>query len=908
MLALACLLFFSCHHDKTYKIGVSQCSDDDWRQKMNREIMREAMFHENVDIEIRTADDSNEKQIADIRYFADNGFDIIIVAPNEAEPITPAIDAVMAKGIPVVVFDRSVVGSNFTAFQGADNDSIGYQAAEYVRHLAGPKARILEIYGNPASTPAQERHQGFNSGLGDMETVAHASGNWNYDRAYKVTDSLLAVYPDADVIFAHNDRMALAASDVAAKRGLHPYIIGVDAAPEIGLKAVSEGKIDATFVYPTEGYQLIRTALAILEGKPYERVSKFPAVSAVDKSNADILILQNKALNEESAKILTLKSKVDAYWSKHSMLTTFLYITLVILFLLFVFMFLFVRSYWEKQRQQKLLVEQNLELEKQRDNEKQLNEQLNEATQSKLMFFTNVSHDLRTPLTLIAEPVRQLSAASNLDARQRSLMKIADKNVRILQRLINQVLDFRKYENGRMALNLNEVDICGLVSDWTESFNTVARRRDIRLSLDIGPNDPGHLAVDVEKIERVFFNLLSNAFKYTPDNGAITVSVGFYGDDCRIAIKDTGRGISAEDLGNIFDRFFQVDKVHPNGSGIGLSLAKSFVEMHGGRIDVESEPGKGSLFSVTIPVKHIADTSEKIESHILSSDISAELDRIDVAAVPQEEDSEDSSGNDDKPLMLVIDDNQDIQSMVSSLLSDSYRIITASNGADGVRLAAKYVPDLVVCDVMMPVMDGLEACRRIKEEVSTSHIPVLMLTACSLDEQRVQGYESGADGYVSKPFNSDVLRARCKNLIENRRRIKNIFDDRNNAVVTCATSETERKAPAISEIDNEFYNKFLKLLRQNISDPDISVDALASQLGFGRSQFYRKVKALTNYSPVELIRNIRLKEARNLLLTTEKSVSEIAYAVGFSTPAYFTKCYREAFGETPSETRTNLTH
>lgn len=908
MIPLACLVLAGCTAEKKYRIGVSQCSQDDWRAKMNQEMLREAMFHDNAEIEIRSADDSNEKQIDDIRYFADNGFDIIIAAPNEAEPITPVVDEVMARGIPVVIFDRNVVGDNYTAFQGAHNDSIGYQAAQYARSLAGPDARVIEIFGNPGSTPAQERHNGFKAGMGlypDMKLVASGHGDWDYGKANDVADSLLALYPDVDLIFAHNDRMAIAAADVAARRGLDPYIIGIDAAPEIGMKAVSEGRIDATFLYPTEGYRLIRTALDILEGRPYERVVRLPAASAVDKSNADILNLQNESLKEETSKIKELKSQVDHYWNQHSIQSTFLYVTLSILALLFIVLFLFLRVFWLNRRQQKMLVEQNHELERQRDNEKSLNEQLNEATQSKLRFYTNVSHDLRTPLTLIAEPVRQLSEAGNLTPQQKTLARIADKNVKILRRLINQVLDFRKYENGKLDLNLVEVDICRLVEDWTDAFNAVGRQRHMKLSLECAADAPAHVAIDVDKIERVFFNLVSNAFKYTPDNGEIAINLSFTDADMILSVSDTGRGISAEDLGNIFDRFFQVDKVHPNGSGIGLSLAKAFVELHGGAITAVSEPGKGSVFTVSLPLRHVADKAEAMTGGITDSDVTAELARVDSPALPEMPQVSEADGG-DQPLLLVIDDNEDILVMISHLLSGAYRVITAANGADGVRMAAKYVPDIVVCDVMMPVMDGMECCRRIKEEVSTSHIPVLMLTACSMDEQRVQGYESGADGYLSKPFDAGVLRARCASLVENRRRIREVW--MNGSPEIRPAHRTPAKVPgAPSAIDSDFYNRFLEIFRERMSDADVSVDALAAEMGLGRSQFYRKIKALTNFSPVELIRTIRLKEGRNMLLTTEKTVSEIAYATGFSTPAYFTKCYHEAYGETPSDTRAGLT-
>ncbi len=912
---LLTLVLASCVGEKTYRIGVSQCSRDDWRDRMNQEILREAMFHDNAEVEIRSADDSSEKQIADIRYFADNGFDIIIAAPNEAAPVTPVIDEVMARGIPVVVFDRSVVGDNYTAFQGADNDSIGWQVAEYTRSVASPDAKIIEICGNMASTPAQGRSSGFAAGIAlspGMSVVGSASGNWNYDPALRVADSLLAEHPDADVIYAHNDRMAVAASDAAARRGLHPFIIGIDAAPEIGMKAVKEGKIDATFIYPTDGHSLLLTALAILEGKPYSRVTRLPSASAVDRSNADILLLQNESLNEQTSRIKALKSQVDTYWDRHSIQTTFLYVTLAILILLCGALFLLLRMFWINRRQQRMLVEQNHELERQRDNERQLNKQLNEATQSKLMFYTNVSHDLRTPLTLIAESLRQLVGAGGLSPRQAGLAGIADKNVRILRRLINQVLDFRKYENGKMDLSLSEVDLRQLVREWSDAFSAVARQRHMKLDVECAWSGPGHVAVDVGKIERVFFNLVSNAFKYTPDNGEIRVRLSFTDDEVSLSVEDTGRGISPEDLGNIFGRFFRVDKVHPDGSGIGLSLAKAFVELHGGSISAQSEPGKGSLFTVLLPVRHVAETVADVTGRISAVDVTSELTPAENTVLPVPPEVSDDASS-DLPLLLVIDDNDDMLVLVSDILRDRFRVITARDGAAGVRMAARYVPDIVVCDVMMPVMDGLECCRRIKEEVSTSHIPVLMLTACSMDEQRVQGYESGADGYLSKPFDSAVLRARCVSLVENRRRIREVWSA--SVAVSSpspdAAAQSRRPAKpmvegAPSAVDSDFYNRFIEIFGRRMGDADVSVDAIAAEMGLGRSQFYRKIKALTNFSPVELMRTIRLKEARHRLLTTDMSVSEIAYAVGFSTPAYFTKCYREEFGETPSDTRSNL--
>ncbi|MDE7145722.1 MAG: response regulator, partial [Duncaniella sp.] len=437
-----------------------------------------------------------------------------------------------------------------------------------------------------------------------------------------------------------------------------------------------------------------------------------------------------------------------------------------------------------------------------------------------------------------------------------------------------------------------------MVLDWTEAFNAIARKRDIKLAVDINLSDGFSLALDAEKIERVFFNLMSNAFKYTPDNGKIRFIATTENDNLIFSVEDTGKGIAEEDLGNIFDRFYQVDKVHPNGSGIGLSLAKAFVELHGGSISVESHLGVGSRFTVMIPVRHVAaETGKSLPGAITSSDVEVELGGIEIEAPLMDDDG--------KPLLLVVDDNEDIRRMVGELLKDDYTVIFASNGKDGVRLAAKYVPDLIICDVMMPVMDGLECCRRIKDEVSTSHIPVLLLTACSMDEQRAQGYESGADGYVAKPFNTAVLKSRCKNLIDNRKRIKDLWTATGGVTVNVPALQSPQK-PVATDVENEFYARFLDILSADMGNPELNVDLLASRMGRGRSQFYRKIKALTNYTPVELVRNLRLKRSRDLLTTTQKSISEIAYEVGFSTPAYFTRCYKEAYGETPSELRERI--
>lgn len=915
LISLAVLLITACsgRPEPTLRIGVSQCSSDDWRQKMNEEITREMFAHPEAEVEIRSAHDNNERQIADIRYFAENGFDIIIAAPNQADALTPVIEEVYAKGIPVIVFDRDINGTSYTARMTVDNAAIGASAASYARQLIPHgDINVIEIGGLPGSTPADMRRHGFDSiaaSTAGINIKAYTPADWLLPKAEKAADSLLRLYPETNLIYAHNDRMAIGASNAARRLGRDSLrIIGIDAAPNIGIKAVADSVITATFLYPTEGHRLIRLALDILNGRPYERELKLPMSPPVDASNADILLLQSEALADETAKIISLKEQVDTYWDRHSAQTILFYAVLAILLLMCGVVFLLVRAFRLHRRYQQELMDKNSQLAEQRDRQTELNRQLTEATQSKLSFFTNVSHDLRTPLTLISEPVDQLAEAKNLTAEQHTLAEVARRNVRILLRLTNQILDFRKYDSGTLTLHLTEAPLPSLIHQWVDAFTPLAQRRHINLSMSIdGSVTVQTMAADTDKLERVIFNLLGNALKFTPAGGSVKLNIAQSDDNLVITVTDSGIGIAAAELNRIFDRFHRVDTISPNGSGIGLWLVKAFVEMHGGTVTVGSTPGKGSIFTVTLPIRH---TDQVTPAEAPSGAL--DLQEFDDTTEPHA-----TAIDPNKPLMLVIDDNADMRRLLEQTLSQHYTVIQAADGAEGLRKAAKHVPDIVVCDLMMPVMDGLECTRRIKEEISTSHIPVLMLTACPLDEQRAQAYRCGADGYLSKPFTADTLTARCESLIANRRRIRDIYGghmaaplpsqkpvENNTAADTCQPPQSG--PTVVHDIDSDFYARFLAVAEQEMRNPDTGVDTLAGLMGLGRSQFYRKIKALTGQSPVELLRGMRLRHARNLLTTTELTISEIAYDSGFSVPAYFTKCFRDAYGQTPSELRESL--
>lgn len=898
------MLSFGCKDKKVYKIGISQCSEDDWRKKMNDEIKREMMFHNDAVVEIRSADDNSEKQIKDIEYFAKNGFDIIVVAPNEANALTPVIDKVYKSGIPILMFDRNINSESYTAYQGADNISISRTAAEYAKTLVKGQCRILEIRGLKGSTPADDRHKGFTDFVesdSNMNILGSAYGNWNTDDATHVADSLIDAHPDVNLIYAHNDRMAIAASYVIRKKGLHDVkIVGIDAAPEIGIKAVMDGVIDATFLYPTDGYGLIRTAMSILKGKDYKKMTILPTASVVNSTNAEILLLQNKELQSEANKIIKLKDRADRYKNELYAQYRFIYAVIAILILSFILIFVILFRFKEKKKYQMELAEKNDLLEKQIDKEIHLNEELRNAINSKLMFFTNVSHDLRTPLTLILAPILQIYNADNLTNSQKSLLRLANNNVKLLKSLIDQILDFHKYENGRLELSLDEVDLSVLMKDWCDSFMNIAVSKDIEYNIIIPDNEDFTLAIDVEKMERVVFNLISNAFKYTEPNDKITVSINKTDNNVSIEVKDSGIGISENAIKHIFDYSFQESRLSSEGSGIGLFIAKSFTELHGGTISVESKKGEGTTFTIYIPIKHI-DKSEAIISDYKPQEYSdIEIESHDTNA---------ESVDFDKTTILIIDDNKDIRSLIKGLFSDKYMILEAADGYNGLKKAIKYIPDLIICDVMMNGIDGMELCKKIKHEQNTSHIPILILTACSMDEQRIKCYESGADAYISKPFNPELLLARCSSLIENNMRLKNLP-----LLPSDYTSSKEflkdvnRSYDLGRDIDSELYTRVCRIIEDQMSDSNLSVDSIASQVGLGRTQFYRKIKAITNYSPVELLRNIRLAKARNLLLSTEKTVSEIGYEVGFSTPAYFGKCYKDRYNETPSEVRETNSH
>nr|WP_279142554.1 substrate-binding domain-containing protein [Bacteroides acidifaciens] len=916
---LFCLIgMTACRQDVLrFRIGVAQCSDDSWRHKMNDEILREAMFYDGVSVEIRSAGDDNRQQAEDVRYFIDKGVDLLIISANEAAPMTPIVEEAYQKGIPVILVDRKILSDKYTAYISADNYEIGRAVGNYMASTLKGKGNVVELTGLSGSTPAMERHQGFMAAISnfpDIKLIDKADAAWERKPAEVAMDSILRRHPKIDAVYAHNDRIAPGAYQAARKAGREKEMIfvGIDALPGKGngLELVLDSVLNATFIYPTNGDKVLQLAMNILEAKPYPRET-IMNTAVVDRTNAHVMQLQTAHISELDEKIETLNGRIDGYLSRVATQQVVMYGGLVILLLVAGLLVVVYNSLRSKNRLNRELSEQKRQLEEQRDKLEeqrdqleqqrdklaeqrdqliQLSHQLEEATHAKLVFFTNISHDFRTPLTLVADPVAHLLADKTLSDDQHRMLLLVQRNVNILLRLVNQILDFRKYENGKMEYTPVPVDILSSFKGWNESFLAAARKKHIHFSFDNMPDTDYHTLADVEKLERIYFNLLSNAFKFTPENGKVTVRLSALTkeDDrwIRFTVSNTGSMISAEHIRNIFDRFYKID-MHHAGSGIGLALVKAFVELHGGTISVESDEKQGTVFTVDLPVRTCAcETSSLEESPVSSVSEASSLND----ALPIEEEELEKNYDSSKPSVLIIDDNVDIRSYVHGLLHTNYTVIEAADGSEGIRKAMKYVPDLIISDVMMPGIDGIECCRRLKSELQTCHIPVILLTACSLDEQKIQGYDGGADSYISKPFSSQLLLARVRNLIDSHRRLKQFFGGGQ------ALAKED-----VCDMDKDFVEKFKTLIDAKMGDSGLNVEDLGKEMGLSRVQLYRKIKSLTNYSPNELLRIARLKRAASLLASSDMTVAEIGYEVGFSSPSYFAKCYKEQFGESPTD-------
>ena len=849
--------------------------DDAWREAMINDMRIEASNYDDVEIIIKDAQNNNETQIQQIRDLIRQKVDVLIISPYQSEPITAVAEEAYRAGIPTIITDRKVNTDQYTSFVGANNYEIGLAAGNYAAHYLPPNAIILEIWGLTQTSPAQERHKGFVDALREREDLSFRKieGQWLVDTARMELRKL--EHPEQiDFVYAHNDMMAIAAREYFIAwdsiRGRDLRIIGVDAVAGAGLEAVEDGRINASFLYPTGGEQVIRTAMRIIQGEPVDKFIPL-RTAPVDHQSARTLLLQADQLQKYKQRIEAQRSRIDGLSDRFYFLRNSLgVISLLMIGFIALSIYAFYINRKMRQANRKLI---------------SLNAEMKEVTAQKLQFFTNVSHEVRTPLTLILAPLDRL-IVSLRESPYASDLGLIQKNANRLLRVINQILDFRKVEGKQEKLAVREIDLVPFVGEIKSYFDSMASVRVISYTFTSSIKQCT-LWIDPDLLERVFFNLLSNAFKFTPEGGSVRIELTEEGDRVFIQVIDTGSGIQPANLPHLFDRFYTEDR--SMGTGIGLHLVKEYIHMHGGEIRVESEPGQRTTFTVCLRKgkAHFED-SDLMETSV--SHQAYEASRLD------DSETKEMLSKTYPYTILITEDDDEVRCFLERELSLHFKIRTAANGKDALRVLEEEEISLVVSDVMMPEMNGFELCRTIKSQLPFSHIPVILLTALTDERQRIFGITGGADDYIQKPFHTDYVKIKIIHLLQERQKLRERLLEklRDNKLLL---SEPEK----VESIDDAFLRKFAEQIEAVYADPEYNVEKLSETLGLSRGHLHRKIKELTGTAPVEFLRTYRLNKATQLLRQNAYTVSEVAYRTGFSSPAYFSTCFKAVYGVTPTE-------
>ena len=861
---------------KKHVIGLSQCMlDDAWRQAMINDMRIEASNYDDVEIIIKDAQNNNETQIQQIRDLIRQKVDVLIISPYQSEPITAVAEEAYRAGIPTIITDRKVNTDQYTSFVGANNYEIGLAAGNYAANYLPPNAIILEIWGLTQTSPAQERHKGFVDALREREDLSFRKieGQWLVDTARMELQKL--EHPEQiDFVYAHNDMMAIAAREYFMAwdsiRGRELRIIGVDAVAGAGLEAVEDGRINASFLYPTGGEQVIRTAMRIIQGEPVDKFIPL-RTAPVDHQSARTLLLQADQLQKYRQRIEAQRSRIDGLSDRFYFLRNSLgVISLLMIGFIALSIYAFYINRKMRQANRKLI---------------SLNAEMKEVTAQKLQFFTNVYHEVRTPLTLILAPLDRL-IISLRESPYASDLGLIQKNANRLLRVINQILDFRKVEGKQEKLAVREIDLVPFVGEIKSYFDSMASVRAIAYTFTSSIKQCT-LWIDPDLLEKVFVNLLSNAFKFTPEGGSVRIELTEEEDRVFIQVIDTGSGIQPGNLPHLFDRFYTEDR--SMGTGIGLHLVKEYIHMHGGEIRVESEPGQRTTFTVCL---------RKGKAHFEDSDLMETSVSHQAYEASRLDDSETHKmlSKTYPYTILITEDDDEVRCFLERELSPHFKTRTAANGKDALRVLEEEEISLVVSDVMMPEMNGFELCRMIKSQLPFSHIPVILLTALTDERQRIFGITGGADDYIQKPFHTDYVKIKIIHLLQERQKLRERLLEklRDNKLLL---SEPEK----VESIDDAFLRKFAEQIEAVYADPEYNVEKLSETLGLSRGHLHRKIKELTGTAPVEFLRTYRLNKATQLLRQNAYTVSEVAYRTGFSSPAYFSKCFKAVYGVTPTE-------
>jgi signal transduction histidine kinase/AraC-like DNA-binding protein len=879
---------------KVYKIGVSQpVTNDAWRQSMIEGMQRQVSFHDDLTLIVKDADAKTSLQIIQIQELVSEGVDLLIVSPNESEAITPIIESVYQRGIPVIVLDRRTTSDQYTAFIGADNRSIGIDAAGYIATLLLEKGRVLELVENQHVTAFLDRHEGFKKAISEFRDI-------KVDEA-PVKENGLTTYQQLisenkyDVIFGPTDVVTFNAYQLADNLRLrqNASFIGIDGLPGAGngIDMVAQGLLTATFLYPTGGEEAIETARKILKGEPYQKENILNS-TVIDRKNVRVMKLQSEKILSQQQDIKAQQRRIDEQIKLYSNQRILLYVLMTFLVGVIVVGALAILAWKEKSELSKNLAIKKSEIESQRDKIVKMAEIAEKANAEKINFFTNISHEFKTPLTLILGPVDSLLSNPVLDKRQlQQNATLIRQNALRLLRLVNQLMDFRKMEDKKMILQVSENDLIAFVSNIMKAFDDVAKKRKILFDL-IATETVLPVYFDPDMLDKVIFNLLSNAFKFTRDNGKIIVAIAKEAGDKNvvISVEDDGAGMSEETQKHAFDPFYSGDTLH--GTGLGLSLSKELIQLHHGKMSVSSRKGFGTRFSIILPQGGEHFTAEQISKGTEPFTRNSMYDIL-VSGQKQKSNShEEENSTLHEFTVLLIEDNDDLRAFLKDQLNKNYNVHESANGNDGVRLAFEIVPDVIISDIMLPGKSGFEVVQVLKDDLRTSHIPIIILTAKGNMDERITGIQTGADEYITKPFVLEFLNERIKALIKNRETLREhySFDLPVNPEQTTPVGH-----------DKKFVNDFKALVEKNVGNPDFNVNDVGPELAMSRIQVYRKVKALIGCSVNDYIINVRLKRAQYLLLNTDKSIAEISSEVGFSSPNYFATIFKARFNQSPKE-------
>ncbi|GAA4326723.1 substrate-binding domain-containing protein [Mucilaginibacter gynuensis] len=864
------------------------------------EMKMELSLHPDVKFVYTDARGNSSRQVAQVRQILQKGVDLLIISPNEAQPLNIVVKETLAKGIPVVVIDRKTSSNDFTAYVGADNYQIGKMAGNYFISKNKGQINALEITGSPASSPAIERAKGFADALTAAKRIRKLyklNGNWTQNSADRALSRHKDMLKSVDAIFAHNDVMAASARRTLEVMNLNRpiFILGVDGLPGAGggLEMIANKMIQASVLYPTGGKEAVQTAFRILNRERFEKVSILRSL-VIDSTNVQLMQMQWERINSQQKDIERQQYLLEEQRAIYKSQATVLNIVIIMLVLVVVTGGLAFYFLMENRKINRSLEAKNDHILQQRNELIEMSARAEMATEAKLNFFTNISHEFRTPLTLMLGPIEDLIHTAKLNNDQLGFLKLAHKNIFILMKLVNQLLDYRKIEYDNQTIHASPNNIIDLINEVIGNFRHIAHKRNIDLRL-FSQEKECTVWFDINMLDKVFFNLISNAFKFVGDGGHIFIHLHVYNNTVQIDVEDNGIGMTSDQATHIFEHFYQADNGLSKGSGLGLALTREIIQLHHGSITVKSIKWQSTVFTIKLPLgeKHLKE-DEKFEQVIDPKGISeqasqyfAELETTTSTGTPTDNFKEPREHS-----ILIIEDNNDLLHLLSSKLGEHYEIYTAMNGRSGVNEAFENVPDLIISDVVLPELSGRELTERLKSDIRTSHIPIILLTAQISLEHQIAGMKAMADAYMTKPFNFPFLLETITNLLRNRHILKEHY-----------TSEikTNDRLPVSKTLDKKFINDFAGYIEQNLSNEHLNVEDISKAIGVSRIQLYRKVKALLGYNITDYIMNRRLKKAQYLLTNEDHTISMITYMVGFSTPNYFSTVFKAKYGCTPTE-------